>query len=128
MVLLMVIMVIAALFLCQLLNEYIEDEVNPVEMRNWIYERYGSGSRATWTMLEVTLSGGWPNYARPLVEIYPHFSLFWGLYVSSVTFAVIRIITAIFLRETSLVVFEMPFTRCLSVCKESFITTKWIKP
>merc|ERR1712021_301642 len=26
--------------------------------------------------------------------------------------------------ETSLVVFEMPFTRCLSVSKEPFITTK----
>jgi len=101
MVLLSIVMAISALFLCQLLDDYIADEDNPMETRLWVYKRYGSASRASWTMFELTLSGGWPNYARPLVEdVSPYLAIYFGAYVSVVTFAMIRIITAIFLQQT----------------------------
>merc|ERR1712048_1517310 len=54
-----------------------------------------------YTMFEITLSGCWPNYVRTLVEdVNPLFGIFFIFYVSVVVFAIIRIITAIFLRET----------------------------
>jgi len=52
-------------------------------------------------MFEVTLSGCWPNYAQKLIyEVTPFFAIFWMVYVLSVVFAIIRIITALFLRNT----------------------------
>merc|ERR1711920_486189 len=77
------------------------DESADMEMRMWAWIHYGTSLRACYTMFEVTLSGCWPNYVRPLLE-----TAGWGyafvfvVYVVFVVFAVIRIITAIFLKET----------------------------
>merc|ERR1711879_608755 len=46
------------------------------------------------------MSGCWPNYVTPLLRIHWAFSVFFIWYVSVVVFAVIRIITAIFLKQT----------------------------
>jgi len=101
MLILFIIMIISALFLCQTLDDYIMDERNPDAIRLWVYQRYGSATRATYTMFEITLSGGWPQYARPLIEdVNPMFAGFFAIYVSAVVFAIIRIITALFLKET----------------------------
>jgi hypothetical protein len=52
-------------------------------------------------MFEATLSGGWPNYARRAIEVInPAFCVFWLVYVITVIFAVIRVITALFLHAT----------------------------
>merc|ERR1719277_856225 len=52
-------------------------------------------------MFEVTLSGCWPNYVRPLLaEVHHLYGVFFLVYISFVVFAVIRVITAIFLKET----------------------------
>merc|ERR1711879_929112 len=52
-------------------------------------------------MFEMTLSGCWPNYVRPLVDNVSHwFAVYFIIYVSWVVFAVTRIITAIFLKST----------------------------
>merc|ERR1712190_45694 len=52
-------------------------------------------------MFEVTFSGGWPVYARRLVEdVNPWYMVYFVVYVSLVVFAMIRIITALFLKET----------------------------
>eukprot|EP00971_Amphidinium_carterae_P064882 1285702-Amphidinium_carterae.1 len=70
-------------------------------MREWAWEHYGTSSRAMYTMFEVTLSGCWPNYVRPLMnEISWWYASFFVIYVAFVVFAVIRVITAIFLKET----------------------------
>merc|ERR1719346_239900 len=91
----------ASLFLCQLLQEYIENTENDYEMRLWVYRYYGTSSSALYTMFEVTLSGCWPTYVRPVIEqVSVFYAIFFVLYVSLVVFAVIRVITALFLRET----------------------------
>lgn len=101
MIFLFVVIIINAIFLSSILKEFIQSPENDMEARRWVFRHYGSASRAVYTMFEVTLSGGWPNYARVLVEsVSPWLSLFWVIYVMTVVFAVIRIITAIFLRET----------------------------
>jgi len=85
-------------FMAQLLNSYITNESNNLETRKWVYRHYGTASRAAWTVLEATLSGGWPNYARLLVmEVSPLWALWWFFYVFVVIFAVIRVMGALFL-------------------------------
>jgi len=47
------------------------------------------------------MAGCWPNYFRPLIEkVSGWYALFAVAYVTLVVFAVIRIITAIFLKQT----------------------------
>jgi hypothetical protein len=100
-VLLTLIMVAAGILMAQLATGYIEDEEAPLEFRHWVYRHYGTGLRSTYTMFEATLSGGWPNYARTLIEeVSPWFCVFWICYVLIVVFAVIRVITALFLQKT----------------------------
>lgn len=54
-----------------------------------------------YTMFESTFSGGWPIAARPLVEeVSVLWAFFWVIYASVVTFAVTRIIGAMFLKIT----------------------------
>lgn len=101
MIFLVVIIVVNAIFLASVLEDFIQDEENDWYAREWVYTHYGSAFRSSYTMFEATLSGGWPNYARRLVEeVSGALAVYWMVYVMSVVFAVIRIITAIFLRET----------------------------
>jgi len=88
------------MILCGFLTDWIRDEKNDQTRREWVFKHYGSSSRAFYTMFEATLSGCWPNYVRPLVEINNWFAVFSIVYVSIVVFAIIRIITALFLKET----------------------------
>merc|ERR1712125_228185 len=54
-----------------------------------------------YTMFEVTLSGCWPKYVRPLIEnVSPWFAVFYFVYILAVVFALVRIIAAMFLKET----------------------------
>jgi len=101
MVVLGLIMLISALFLCQTLDDFMQDETQPLESRKWVYTRFGSTSRAAYSMFEITLSGGWPNFARPLIEqVSPFYGVFFAVYVAAVVFAIVHIIKALFLKET----------------------------
>eukprot|EP00971_Amphidinium_carterae_P175628 3480967-Amphidinium_carterae.1 len=84
--------------MAQLLHSYITDQKSDLETRKWVYLHYGTATRAAWTVLEATLSGGWPNYARILVmEVSPLWAAWWFFYVFVVIFAVIRVMGALFL-------------------------------
>merc|ERR1740129_2198445 len=101
MLLLMLIVLMSGLFMCQVVADYITDDQNPLDTRNWVYDHYGGASRATLTMFEATMSGCWPNYSRRLIEeVSVWYAVFFVLYIAGVVFAVTRIISAIFLRET----------------------------
>mmetsp|Transcript_47782 Transcript_47782/g.134552 ORF Transcript_47782/g.134552 Transcript_47782/m.134552 type:complete len:268 (-) Transcript_47782:43-846(-) len=101
MVLLSGVMLMAALFLCQASGALLESPSMDDATKEWVYLMYGTSSRAYWSVFELTFSGGWPNYARPLVE-HGHwfFCFFFAFYISAVVFAMFRIITALFLKET----------------------------
>jgi len=100
-VLLGLLIVVSGILMAQLVATFIVNGDRPLQDRLWAYKYYGTASRATWTMFEATLSGGWPNYARPLIEdVAPTFIAFWLFYVVFVVFAVIRVITALFLHST----------------------------
>jgi len=100
-VVLFVIMLFSGILLAQLVAGVIDDESAEYEVRKWAFQHYGTGSRAFYTLFEATLSGGWPNYARRMIEdVSGWFSIFWIIYVLLVVFAVMRVITAIFLQKT----------------------------
>jgi len=51
--------------------------------------------------VQVTFAGCWPSYVNPLYENISHwYSVFFCAYVTFVVFAVMRVITAIFIKET----------------------------
>jgi len=100
-VLLSFIMLFSGLVISQLVSGAIEDESAEYELRKWVFEHYGTGSRAFYTLFEATLSGGWPNYARNLIEgVSSWYAIFWVLYVLIVVFAVMRVVSALFLQNT----------------------------
>jgi len=101
MILLTLIFVASGILIAQLLSGFITDTGNDIELRLWVYKHYGSGFRAVYTIFEVTLSGCWPNYARPVIEnVSAWYALFFVVYVVIVVFAVIRIVGALFLTAT----------------------------
>jgi len=101
MLVLFLIILLGGLFMSQLLADYIMNDENPLDTRKWVYDYYGGSARATLTMFEVTMSGCWPNYSRRLVEeVSVAYVVFFVVYIAAVVFAVTRIISAIFLKDT----------------------------
>eukprot|EP00435_Cladocopium_sp_Y103_P016654 s1417_g4.t1 len=81
-----------------LLQGYIEDEDHPLESRKWVWLHYGTAYRATYTMYEITMAGNWPTN---VLEYVNHaYVIFFVGYITVVVFAIIRVITAIFLSQT----------------------------
>ncbi|CAJ1348651.1 unnamed protein product [Effrenium voratum] len=101
MVLLAIFMIMGALMLGNLLQEFIADTSQDAESRDWIWEHYGTALRAMYTLYEITFAGNWPTYARPVIrDVGSYFALFFLAYITLIVFAVIRVITAIFLKDT----------------------------
>ncbi|CAK9027696.1 unnamed protein product [Durusdinium trenchii] len=91
----------AGLVIGNLLHEFILDETKEFEQRLWIWIHYGTAYRAIWTMYEMTFAGNWPQSARPVLESVSHgYCVFFLLYITVIVFAVLRVITAIFVKET----------------------------
>mmetsp|Transcript_23510 Transcript_23510/g.59361 ORF Transcript_23510/g.59361 Transcript_23510/m.59361 type:complete len:570 (-) Transcript_23510:202-1911(-) len=101
-VLLVIVMLVASLILTQSLQgAMLDDEQVREETRKWAYRHYGTPVRAYYTVFEFTFSGGWPHYARKLVdEVSNLYALFFMTYIIAVVFTLFRIITAIFLKDT----------------------------
>ncbi|CAE7881238.1 Catsper1, partial [Symbiodinium microadriaticum] len=104
MVLLVVLMTMGALLLGNLLQGFIlDDEVVSLSLedRQWLWRRYGTASRATYTLFEITFAGNWPSNARPVLENVSYaFVVFFVFYVTVVVFAILRVISAVFLKDT----------------------------
>lgn len=101
-VLLVLIVSISGLAMSHFVGLYLLEECEPNDpICIWSYTHYGSASRATWTMFQITLSGSWPVLARPTVESMSWFYvLFWLMYIIIVWFGVLRVLTALFLKQT----------------------------
>ncbi|CAE7782042.1 EMB2654 [Symbiodinium sp. CCMP2592] len=101
MVLLAVFMIMGALMLGNLLQEFIANPDEDMIWREWIWVHYGTALRSMYTLYEITFAGNWPTYARPVIDqVSSVFSIFFLAYITLVVFAVIRVITAIFLKDT----------------------------
>mmetsp|Transcript_61573 Transcript_61573/g.144297 ORF Transcript_61573/g.144297 Transcript_61573/m.144297 type:complete len:550 (-) Transcript_61573:84-1733(-) len=101
MVLLIVLEVGFALAMCQALQLYILDETADLATRLEMHNLYGSFARAFYTMFEITFSGSWPARVRPVIEkVDVWYSVPFMAYITFVVFAAIKIVTALFLKET----------------------------
>eukprot|EP00928_Gymnodinium_smaydae_P015618 TRINITY_DN15787_c0_g2_i1.p1 TRINITY_DN15787_c0_g2~~TRINITY_DN15787_c0_g2_i1.p1 ORF type:complete len:564 (-),score=97.72 TRINITY_DN15787_c0_g2_i1:58-1749(-) len=100
-VLLLMLKFVAAIMLCSSLQAYMINDDNDYDLRLWLNRHYGDFSKALYTMFEITYSGGWPSFVRPVIEgVSRWYTLPFLVYITIVVFAVIRIITALFLKET----------------------------
>lgn len=101
MTLLFVLELIGAILLAQTLRPAIEDETRVLEAREELWERFGTMLRAWLTLFEITMApGGFVQHRHLYDDVHPIFSFAIALYVCFVTFAVTRVITAMFLKET----------------------------
>jgi len=101
MVLLLVFMSMGALMMGNLLQDFVVSEEMDFEDRKWIFMRYGTAYRAMYTLFEITFAGNWPTSARPVLEkVSQAYVLFFVPYITLVVFAVIRVISAVFLKDT----------------------------
>lgn len=90
-----------SLIISQLIHSAIVDRANNLQTREWLNVRYGSFFKSLYTMFEITYSGGWPSLVRRVIEdISPWYAILFLLYITFVVFAVIRVITALFIKET----------------------------
>ena len=100
-ILLLVLKITFALIVSQSLQSWILDESNDAQARLEIHALYGSFLKATYTMFEITYSGGWPTMVRPVLDkVDGWYAAAFLPYVTLVVFAVLRIVTALFLKET----------------------------
>jgi len=66
-----------------------------------IWEHYGTAYRSAYTIYECTFAGNWPAYARPVLNKVSHwFSIFFVTYITLIAFALVRVITAVILKDT----------------------------
>jgi len=94
-------MLLCAIFLCQTLHEFVLNESADLEARVWVNNMFGSGDKSLYTVFEMTFSGCWPSYTNRLVkDVNPAYAPFFGMYISFVVFGLVRIISALFLKET----------------------------
>jgi len=90
-----------ALMVCQAMQPFILNEEADLDIRMQMNSWYGSFFKAMYTMFEITLSGGWPLLVRPVVELVDAwYAALFLPYVAVVVFAVLRIVTALFIKET----------------------------
>merc|ERR1712157_251669 len=67
----------------------------------WVFKHYGSAARATLSMFEATFTAKWTLLSRPLIdEVSPWFAVFWVLYIICINFAVLKVVGALFLKQT----------------------------
>lgn len=96
-----VIILAGGILITQLLAGFMEDKDNVFNERLYMYERYGSAFKATFTMWGHTFTGRWTDDARRMTErVDGMHALFWIVWIVGVNFAVMRVIAALFLKQT----------------------------
>mmetsp|Transcript_56596 Transcript_56596/g.150921 ORF Transcript_56596/g.150921 Transcript_56596/m.150921 type:complete len:657 (-) Transcript_56596:391-2361(-) len=102
MVLLFTTMTVFGILMPQLLEGFIEDPTNDIDVRMEVWDNFGTFAKAFMTMFEITMSpGGWNRTGRILIRtVSGSYAIFFVAYNFIVSFAMIRIITAVFLKDT----------------------------
>jgi len=99
-VLLLLVQTTIAFFLNQILEGYIKDDSLPLNVRQKLFEYFGTTSRALLSMFELAL-GNWPVIARILQEnVSEYFTIFSIAFKLCIGFAVVGVVNGIFMQET----------------------------
>jgi hypothetical protein len=81
------------------LEDFLQDEGNPMQIRRDVYQRFGSFTRALVSMFELTL-GNWHPPVFLLQEISDWWAIGCLVYICIVWFAVVQVIRGVFISET----------------------------
>jgi len=91
----------------QALTTFVENSHKPLQDRTWIWENFGSASRATRRLFAATFSTSWVDDYRMMVDkVGGSTAIFWVLWTVFINFTVMRVIGAIFLKQTLVVAGE----------------------
>merc|ERR1719506_659157 len=88
-----------ALVINFVLEDFLQDESNPMQLRRDVYERFGSFVRALVSMFELTL-GNWAPPVFVLQEVSDWWAICCLVYICIVWFAVVQVIRGVFINET----------------------------
>eukprot|EP00928_Gymnodinium_smaydae_P064579 TRINITY_DN4786_c0_g2_i1.p2 TRINITY_DN4786_c0_g2~~TRINITY_DN4786_c0_g2_i1.p2 ORF type:complete len:307 (+),score=66.22 TRINITY_DN4786_c0_g2_i1:1097-2017(+) len=101
MLLLFMLELIAAIFLAQLLQSTISDPFVELAERQMLWRHFGTWINSMVSIFEITMApGGFLRYREIIWEVHAGVYLFVMLYVCVVTFAIIRVMTSLFLKAT----------------------------
>jgi hypothetical protein len=93
-------MLISFLLFFILSETYLKNEAYPIRERSEVFEYFGTFTRATLSLFELTLAN-WPPVCRLLVEnVSEWFMLFFLAHKLTIGFAVIGVINGVFMQET----------------------------
>jgi len=97
---LLLIQSVAGMLLSQLVESYINDPSEPIEVRKQVFAYYGTFWRAIITMFEITFAN-WAPTCRLLIDnISESFGIFFLLHRCVVGFAMLSVIQAVFIQQT----------------------------
>lgn len=101
MVLLSIFILMGAMIMANALHAFILDPAQSYDDRVQMWTLYGTAYRSAYTIYEVTFAGNWPTNARPVLDkVSQFYSIFFVVYITIIVFALIRVISAIFLKDT----------------------------
>merc|ERR1719443_2296296 len=86
----------------QLLQEFIADESQNYNVRRQAFTYFGRWTQSMLTLFEMTVApGAWGKPGRLVIfDVNPLYAVFFIAYVWGISFAVVRIISALFLKTT----------------------------
>jgi len=100
-VLLGIVIVMGGVFLGQLTHGMLEDPSTDSETRDFLWQYFGTSGHSIFTVFQWTLTGTWAESGRRLIEdVGGFYSIVVVLHVGFANFALIRIVGAMFLKET----------------------------
>lgn len=94
------IVIVGALVLNFLVEDFIKDVHNSPKARKEVFERFGSFARSLLTMFEMTLGNWVPSIRLLQEEVSEWYGPVFLIYLCIVNFAVVTIIRAVFMHET----------------------------
>jgi len=99
-VLLFAVLATIALVLTTLVDVYLNDDRNPLERRLRVFQYYGTFTRCSLTLLELTLAN-WVPASRVLTEdVSEWYTIFVLTFQASMGFSVVKVIMGVFLQNT----------------------------
>lgn len=99
--LLLVVQVSSALFLNQMLRDSLNDNTKDLEIRDRLFEYFGTFSRSMVTMFEITLSNWVPSCRFLFENVSESFFWFFLVYRCMFCFCALKVIAAVFITETN---------------------------